>query len=60
MSTAEQLLGDLARAPEHHLEALSGREAAKVVELRQRVPVESFRWIDATAVVEPGDDSLRV
>jgi hypothetical protein len=38
MSTAEQLLGDLARAPEHHLETLSGREAAQVVELELELP----------------------
>jgi hypothetical protein len=33
MSTAEQLLGDLARAPEHHLEALSSRQTLQVFEL---------------------------
>jgi hypothetical protein len=38
MSTAEQLLGDLARSPEHHLEALSGREAAEVLELEPELP----------------------
>jgi len=33
MSTPDQVLGDLARAREHHLEALSSRETALVGQL---------------------------